>query len=79
MGLTTHALSFLSGVYIGLYLSKNYNVPNVPNPDEIHNYIKKWLEENKKDKGDKWSLKKIVKLAIWRKKKMWNQRFDKKK
>ncbi len=53
MGVFNFVTGFAVGVYTGLYLSKNYNVPNVPGPDEILAKLKQIAEENKKDKGDK--------------------------
>ena len=52
MGIWSHLISFSIGVYSGLYLAKNYNVPDVPEPEDIVNKIKKYLEDNKKDKKD---------------------------
>ena len=46
-------LSLVSGLYAGIYLTQNYNVPAVPDPTTIVDKAKKFLEENKKgDKND---------------------------
>ena len=39
-----------SGLYAGIYLTQNYNVPTVPDPTTIPDKLKKILEETKKDK-----------------------------
>ena len=42
-----------SGLYAGIYLTQNYNVPAVPDPTSLIDKAKKFLEENKKpDKGE---------------------------
>ena len=53
MGLFKFVTGFAVGVYTGLYISKNYNVPDVPGPDEIKDKLMKLAEEYKKDKPDK--------------------------
>ena len=40
----------VSGLYAGIYLTQNYNVPSVPDPTSLVEKAKKFLEENKKDK-----------------------------
>ena len=57
MGLFKFITGFAVGVYAGLYISKNYNVPDVPGPDEIKDKLTKLAEEYKKDKPDKWLSK----------------------
>ena len=54
MGLFNFTVGFAAGTYFGLYISKNYNVPAVPAPNEIVDYLKKLSEDYKKDKPDKW-------------------------
>ena len=42
-----------TGLYAGIYLTQNYNVPVVPDPTSLIDKAKKFLEENKKpDKGE---------------------------
>ena len=50
MGLFNFVSGFAVGLYSGLYLAKNYNVPDIPDPQSVYNKILKFLEENKKDK-----------------------------
>ena len=38
------------GLYAGIYLTQNYNVPVIPDPTSIVDKIKKLLDENKKEK-----------------------------
>jgi len=52
MGVFKFLTGFACGVYAGLYISKNYNVPDVPAPEELLNKLKKLSEEYKKDKPD---------------------------
>lgn len=52
MGLFNFMTGFAAGVYTGLYLSKNYNVPEVPGPNEILDKLKKLSEDYKKDPKD---------------------------
>ena len=52
MGLFNFVSGFAVGLYSGLYLAKNYNVPDIPDPQAIYKKILKLLEENKKDKSD---------------------------
>lgn len=43
----------ITGLYAGIYLTQNYNVPVVPDPTSLIDKAKKFLEENKKpDKGE---------------------------
>ena len=44
---------FAFGTYFGLYISKNYNVPDIPAPNEIVEKLQKLSEDYKKDKPDK--------------------------
>ena len=39
---------FFSGLYAGIYLTQNYNVPALPDPTTLVDKAKKFLEENKK-------------------------------
>ena len=41
-----------AGLYAGIYLTQNYNVPLVPDPTSLVDKAKKFLEENKRDKGE---------------------------
>ena len=46
-------MSHFTGLYAGIYLTQNYNVPVVPDPTTLIDKAKKFLEENKKpDKGE---------------------------
>jgi len=49
MALFNFVTGLLTGIYAGVYLSQNYNVPAVPNPASIVDKAKKFLEDNKKD------------------------------
>ena len=50
MGLFNFVSGFLVGLYGGLYASKHYNVPEVPDPQAMYQKILKLLEDNKKGK-----------------------------
>jgi len=50
MGLFNFVTGFATGLYAGLYVAKHYDVPNVPDPTELFEKIKKLAEEYKKDK-----------------------------
>ena len=52
MGLFNFVSGFLVGLYSGLYASKHYNVPDVPDPQTVYQKVMKLLEENKKTKED---------------------------
>ena len=52
MGLFNFISGFIIGLYSGLYASKNYNVPDVPDPQTAYQKVMKMLEENKKTKDD---------------------------
>lgn len=49
MSLFNFMTGFLTGMYAGLYAAKNYDVPNVPEPMEIVDKVKRFLNEHKKD------------------------------
>jgi len=49
MGLFNFVTGFLVGGYTGLYLAKHYNVPDLPDPLQILDKLKKIAEEHKKD------------------------------
>ena len=53
MGLFNFVTGFAFGTYFGLYISKNYNVPDIPAPNEIVEKLQKLYEDYKKDKPDK--------------------------
>jgi hypothetical protein len=53
MGLFNFMTGFTFGTYFGLYISKNYNVPDIPAPNEIVEKLQKLSEDYKKDKPDK--------------------------
>jgi len=42
-------LSFLVGLYGGIYLSQNYDVPRVDDPGAIYQKIKDFADRHKKD------------------------------
>lgn len=46
-------VSFSLGTYFGIYLSQNYNVPKVDDPQELYNKIANFLEKHKKRKPDR--------------------------
>jgi len=50
MGLFNFVSGFLVGAYAGLYAAKHYNVPEVPDPQDLYEKLKKLAEENRKDK-----------------------------
>jgi len=50
MGLFNFLTGMATGLYAGIYLTQNYNVPTVPDPTTIPEKLKKILEDNKKDK-----------------------------
>ena len=52
MGLFNFVSGFAIGLYTGLYVAKNYNIPDIPDPGSMYNKLLKVLEENKKDKKD---------------------------
>jgi len=52
MGLFNFVTGVFTGLYAGIYLTQNYNVPAVPDPTSIVEKAKKFLEENKKDSKD---------------------------
>ncbi|KAL7644550.1 UNVERIFIED_CONTAM: hypothetical protein RMT77_004086 [Armadillidium vulgare] len=45
-------LTFGAGVYAGIYITQNYEVPRVDEPAKIWERIKNWAESHKKEKGD---------------------------
>lgn len=58
MGLIKGLIVFGAGIYTGLYLSQNYKVPRVDEPEQLFAKASAWLEEiNKQYKksggGDK--------------------------
>ena len=53
MGLFNFVTGFAFGTYFGLYVSKNYNVPEVWAPNEILEKLQKLSDDYKKDKPDK--------------------------
>lgn len=59
MGLFNFVTGVLTGLYAGIYLTQNYNVPAVPDPTSIVEKAKKFLEENKKDSKD-WLVSNII-------------------
>lgn len=52
MGAFNFVTGFLVGLYSGLYVAKNYNVPDVPSPQLLFDKAKSWAEANKKSKDD---------------------------
>jgi len=49
MALFNFLTGILTGLYAGVYLAQNYNVPQAPNPATLVDKAKKFLEDNKKD------------------------------
>jgi len=49
MALFNFVTGMLTGIYAGVYLAQNYNVPTVPDPTSLVEKAKKFLEDNKKD------------------------------
>lgn len=46
-------LTFAAGVYSGVYLAQNYNIPNVDEPRELWRKVSQFIEEyNQKYKKD---------------------------
>lgn len=43
-------ITFGTGVYVGVYLSQNYEIPRVDEPAELWERIKKFVDEHKKNK-----------------------------
>ena len=50
MGLFNFVSGFGVGLYLGLYVAKHYDVPDVPDPQTVYNKVLKILEDNKKEK-----------------------------
>jgi len=48
MGLLNFITGMFTGLYAGIYLTQNYNVPALPDPTTLVDKAKKFLEENKK-------------------------------
>jgi len=49
MGLFNFVTGFLVGGYTGLYLAKHYNVPDIPDPLQLLDKLKRIADEHKKD------------------------------
>lgn len=49
MALFNFVTGILTGLYAGVYLAQNYNIPHAPNPSSLVDKAKKFLEDNKKD------------------------------
>ncbi len=49
MSMFNFVTGFLTGVYAGLYAAKHYNVPEVPEPKDMVDKVKKLLDSYKKD------------------------------
>ena len=57
-------VSHFTGLYAGIYLTQNYNVPVVPDPTSLIDKAKKFLEENKKpDKGE-WGWEGTIQILF---------------
>lgn len=41
-------LAFLVGVYTGLYLSQNYDVPKVDDPSALYEKVKEFADKHRK-------------------------------
>ena len=63
MGLFNFVSGFGVGLYLGLYVAKHYDVPDVPDPQTVYQKMLKILEDNKKDK---W-LNNVIKFIVY----MW--------
>uniref|UniRef100_A0A0N5B576 YtxH domain-containing protein n=1 Tax=Strongyloides papillosus TaxID=174720 RepID=A0A0N5B576_STREA len=58
MGILSSLLSFSIGAYGGIFISQNYNIPNLPSPDQLkkmsievyQNFNSDYLEKFRKDK-----------------------------
>ena len=62
--LCTNPICTITGLYAGIYLTQNYNVPALPDPTTLVDKAKKFLEENKKEGKDwKHSSKQIILLV----------------
>ena len=54
MSLFNFVTGFLTGVYAGLYAAKHYQVPEVPEPAEVLDKAKQFIDQFKKEsEGDK--------------------------
>ena len=51
MSMFNFVSGFLVGVYSGLYAAKHYNVPDVPEPNDIVQQVKSFLDMHKKDRN----------------------------
>jgi len=49
MGLFNFVTGMLTGLYAGVYIAQNYNIPAVSDPGSLLERAKKFLEDNKKD------------------------------
>ena len=53
MSVLNFVTGFLTGVYAGLYAAKHYQVPEVPEPAEVLDKAKKFIDQFKKEsEGD---------------------------
>lgn len=49
MGLIKGVLIFLTGLYVGIYLAQNHDIPQVENPKDIYERAKDWLSGQRDD------------------------------
>ena len=50
MGLFNFVTGLATGLYAGLYIAKHYDVPDVPDPIQLWEKVKKLAEDHKKDR-----------------------------
>ena len=50
MGVFNFVTGLATGLYAGLYIAKHYDVPDVPDPIQLWEKVKKLAEDHKKDK-----------------------------
>uniref|UniRef100_A0A5S6R0V5 Uncharacterized protein n=1 Tax=Trichuris muris TaxID=70415 RepID=A0A5S6R0V5_TRIMR len=47
-GIPMSLLHLALGIYIGIFVAQNFDIPKIPPPDEMIATVKVWLEERKK-------------------------------
>lgn len=52
MGLFNFATGLVAGVYAGVFLAQNYNLPQLSDPSTMLEKIKEFAEANRKKKDD---------------------------
>ncbi|RWS21359.1 hypothetical protein B4U80_02526 [Leptotrombidium deliense] len=43
---------FAFGLYSGVYLAQNYDIPTIPEPQELWKVAQEYFEEHKKERKD---------------------------